>query len=92
MTVQRLLRNPLAVVIGSVTAGWAFLNVQFLNSFGLALWAASGDIFTFLSLGALVLPPHVPPESPVDYLVLAAGALFLAKVGSRVWEEFDTRI
>jgi predicted membrane-bound dolichyl-phosphate-mannose-protein mannosyltransferase len=91
VTVTELLKDPVAVLIGGLTSLWALLQIPLVHSFGLALWASANEIFTFLSLAALTLPPHIPPETAIDWVILAAGALFLAKVGAVIWGNFDRR-
>lgn len=91
MSDQLSVPNPLAWLLGGFVGVVAAIKSTFVTSLWAALWASSGDLFTLVSLGALTLPPHVPPQSTADWVVLAVGALFLTKVGERVWKEFDAR-
>ena len=86
-----ILRDPLAWFVTAVGAVVGLLNTSLLGPLWGALWASSGDLFTLVSLGALTLPPHIPPQGPTDWLVLAVGGLFVTRVGQRAWDEFDKR-
>jgi hypothetical protein len=92
MKLKTVARDPLAWMLGALGGVAAFLNAHLLHSLWAALWASSGDLFTLVSLGALTLPPHVPPENPVDWVVIGVGGLFLFRIGLRVYERFDMRI
>lgn len=92
MSLRKAVNDPVTWFIGLLTGGFAILNGNIVASLWAALWASSGDLFTLVSLGALTLPPHIPPQSTADWVVLGVGALFLTKVGERVWRKFDTRL
>jgi len=86
-----ILRDPIAWLLTLVGAVVGLVQTGFIGPLWGALWATSGDLFTLVSLGALTLPPHIPPQGPTDWAVLAVGGLFVAKVGERVYEDFDKR-
>jgi len=86
-----LLRDPVAWLLTLAGTVVGLVQTGFIGPLWGALWATSGDLFTLVSLGALTLPPHIPPQGPADWLVLAVGGLFVAKVGERVYEDFDKR-
>lgn len=86
-----LLRDPIAWALTMVGTVVGLFQTGLLGPLWGALWAASGDLFTLVSLGALTLPPHIPPQGPTDWLVLGVGGLFVTKVGQRVLEDFDRR-
>jgi hypothetical protein len=89
---MKLTENPLKWALGLLTGGFAILSPNTVTSLWAAVWASSGDLFTLVSLGALTLPPHIPPQTGADWAVLAVGGLFVTKVGQRVWNKFDTRL
>jgi len=91
MSLEKLLRDPIAWLLTLVGTVVGLVQTGFIGPLWGALWATSGDLFTFVSLASLTLPPHIPPQSGVDWVVLGVGAIFLAKVGQRVWEDFDKR-
>lgn len=91
MTLSKLIRDPLAWLVTAVGAVIGLVNGSLIGPLWGALWASSGDLFTLVSLGALTLPPHIPPQSSADWLVLVVGGLFVTKVGQRVWQDFDRR-
>lgn len=86
-----LLRDPVAWLMGTIAALYGLVNSSLIGPLWGALWASSGDLFTLVSLGALTLPPHIPPQSGADWAVLVVGGIFLTKIGQRVWQDFDRR-
>lgn len=91
MSLKQLARDPLAWIMATVAGLFGLVNSSLIAPLWGALWASSGDLFTLVSLGAISLPPHFPPQGPADWAVLAVGAIFLAKIGQRVWQDFDRR-
>ena len=92
MTLKDIVRDPVAWLTGLLTGLVSLVDPNTLATLSATIWASSGDLFTLVSLGALTLPPHIPPRSGADWVVLAVGATFLAKVGERVLTRFDERL
>lgn len=88
--------HPLAAastVAGMV--GVAF-HPEILSAFLLALWQSAPTLFTISSIGAFTLPkilPSLEALKPVFLAVLAvSGALYLARLGQRTYQNFDNKL
>lgn len=89
MTVQERLRNFARYVVGVLAVVGVTTQVGAIYSLLLSTWASLGSIFTLTTIGALTLPPHVPPETPVDWAVVIVGGLFALKILSKIHENYQ---
>lgn len=89
MNVREKLKSPFAKVGGGLTAVGAILRPDLLFAFSDALLASAPQIFSGLTVGALTLPQFLPPDTPVDWVLVAAAGLFLAYLGKEINDNFD---
>lgn len=89
MNVRELVKSPFAKVSGGLAAIGAIARPGVLFSFSDALLASAPQIFSGLTVGALTLPQFLPPQSPVDWVLVSAAGLFLAYLAKEINDNFD---
>lgn len=88
--------HPLAAA--STVAGMfgIALHPGLLKAALLALWQSAPTLFTISSIGAFTLPQAFPKLSAIKPVFLAAlavsGALYLARLGTKTWNNFDKNL
>lgn len=92
MTLTETLKDPFAGLAAIFASLYAVIQLPLAAELWAAVWASAGKLFTLVSLGALTLPPHWPPQSTVDWVVLVVGGIFAARVSLAVWNNFDREL
>lgn len=88
---EKIVRHPVSWAIGAVAAVTA-LQPAFVAGLFTATWVNLPQLFTLVSIGALTLPPHIPPQSSADWLVVVVGVAFAARTGWMIWQTYDREI
>jgi len=89
MNIKQLAKDPLTQLSAGIGGILALLNPEVLVAIFDALLASGPQIFSVVSVSALTLPQVLPPSSATDWVVLAAGALFIAYLGQQVLANLD---
>jgi hypothetical protein len=84
MNIKQLAKDPLTQLSAGIGGILALLNPEILMAIFDALLASGPQIFSVVSVSALTLPQVLPPSSATDWVVLAAGGLFIAYLGRQV--------
>ncbi|EMA68901.1 hypothetical protein C461_04702 [Halorubrum aidingense JCM 13560] len=91
MTIKVALKSPLAKVSAGITGILAVLNPDVWFVALDALLVSGPQLFSVASVGALTLPRVFPPDSTADWVVVAAGVLFVAYSLRAVHRNFEVR-
>lgn len=91
MTLKEILKSPFAKVSAGLGGIIAVLNPDVWLVFLDALLASGPQLFSVATVGALTLPQVLPPQSTTDWVVVAAGVLFLAYSLRAVNQKFNER-
>ena len=91
MTIKEALKSPLAKVSAGITGILAVLNPDVWFVALDALLASAPQLFSVASVGALTLPRVFPPDSTADWVVVAAGVLFVAYSLRAIHRNFEIR-
>jgi hypothetical protein len=89
MNFKQLAKDPLTQLSAGIGGILALLNPEILMAIFDALLASGPQIFSVVSVSALTLPQVLPPSSATDWVVLAAGGLFIAYLGRQVLANLD---
>jgi hypothetical protein len=89
MNIKQLAKDPLTQLSAGIGGILALLNPEILMAIFDALLASGPQIFSVVSVSALTLPQVLPPSSATDWVVLAAGGLFIAYLGRQVLANLD---
>jgi hypothetical protein len=89
MNIKQLAKDPLTQLSAGIGGILALLNPEILVAVFDALLASGPQIFSVVSVSALTLPQVLPPSSATDWVVLAAGGLFIAYLGRQVLANLD---
>jgi len=89
MNIKQLAKDPLTQLSAGIGGILALLNPEVLVAIFDALLASGPQIFSVVSVSALTLPQVLPPTSTTDWVVLAAGGLFIAYLGQQVLANLD---
>jgi hypothetical protein len=92
MTLRDIVTDPFGQVAGVLGGLWVLFQLPLLEAFGAALWASAAQLFTLVSVGALTLPPHWPPSTATDWLVVLVGGLFALRAAAAVWSNLDREV
>jgi len=91
MTIKEALKSPLAKVSAGITGILAVLNPDVWFVALDALLASAPQLFSVASVGALTLPQVLPPQTTTDWVVVAAGVLFVAYSLRAIHRNFEIR-
>lgn len=91
MTLRETLNRPIAKVSAGLGGILAILNPEVLFLTFDALVASGPQLFSVASIGALTLPQVLPPDSPADWVVVAAGLVFLAYLAREINQNFERK-
>lgn len=89
------LQNPTAVVGSLVAFAVGLLQPPLVDAVLATVWAQSGTLFTGLSIFAFTMCSELPFLARcgwVETAALVAGAVFLLKLASTVWTNFEARL
>ncbi|QKY17745.1 hypothetical protein [Halorubrum sp. CBA1229] len=89
MTIKQTLKSPVAKVSAGLGAITAIAQPEILFAVGDALIASGPQIFSALTVSALTLPRFLPPDSTVDWILVAAAALFVLYLAREINENFE---
>lgn len=89
MNVRKLLKSPFAKVSAGLGAIGAVARPELLFAFSDAVIASAPQIFSGLTVGALTLPQFFPPNSALDWVLVAAALLFMAYLAGEINDKFD---
>jgi hypothetical protein len=89
MNFKQLAKDPLTQLSAGIGGILALLNPEILMAIFDALLASGPQIFSVVSVSALTLPQVLPPSSATDWVVLAAGGLFISYLGRQVLANLD---
>lgn len=91
MSLGEIARDPVAWAVGVVAALLA-VKQALVAAFISATWLNLGQIFTITSITALTIPPHWPPQTQVDWVILVVAGAFAVKVGYGIWKTYDRKL
>lgn len=91
MTLRETLNRPIAKISAGVGGILAILNPDMLVLAADALIASGPQLFSVASIGALTLPQVLPPDSTADWVVVAAGLVFLAYLARQINQNFERK-
>jgi len=91
MNIKQTVKSPFAKVSAGVAAILSVLNPEVWFVALDALLASGPQLFSVASVGALTLPRVFPPDSTADWVVVAAGVLFVAYSLRAIHRNFEVR-
>lgn len=93
-TLQKIVMNPLAGLMVALGIVSKVLSLGFVDAVAAATWSSIGSIFTGLSIASFTLGPKVEflPEGTLTLLALAAGTVYLTKIGVNYFDAIDDRL
>lgn len=91
MTLRETLNRPIAKISAGIGGILAILNPEVVYLTVDALVASGPQLFSVASIGALTLPQVLPPDSTADWIVVAAGAVFLLYLARQINDNFDEK-
>ena len=89
MNIKQIVKSPVAKVSAGLGAIGAIAQPEFLFAVVDALVASGPQIFSALTVSALTLPQFLPPDSTIDWILVAAAALFVLYLAREVNENFE---
>lgn len=89
MNIRKTINRPIAKVSAGLGGILAILNPDVLLLAVDALVASGPQLFSVASIGALTLPRIIPPESPADWVVVAAGLVFVVYLARQINDNFE---
>ncbi|WP_158855599.1 hypothetical protein [Halorhabdus sp. CUG00001] len=89
--IEEIITHPISWLVGLVASILA-VNPTVVLGFVEATYLNLGSLFSFVSLAGLTLPRYWPPSNSAEWLILAIGAAFAAKIGHKIWETYDREI
>ena len=92
MNLTEIAKDPLAQITAGLSGILALLNPDVLLALFDALFASAPQLFSAISVGALTLPQVLPPESTGEWVVVAAGGLFMVYLGREIWTNIDREV
>ena len=91
MNIKETLNRPIAKVSAGLGGILAILNPDVLVLAFDALVASGPQLFSVASIGALTLPRILPPETTADWIVVAAGTVFLVYLARQINDNFEDK-
>lgn len=91
MSIKETLNRPFAKISAGIGGILAILNPDVLILTFDALVASGPQLFSVASIGALTLPQVLPPDSTADWIVVAAGVVFLAYLARQINRNFESK-
>lgn len=95
MNWNELLKNPVAWLTGGV-GGVVLFDPTVITALLAALWSSAGTLFTATSVAAFTVIPQVSALSPYEEtavaIAVAAGGIYLAKLGYRILDNYTDRL
>ena len=95
MNWNELLKNPIAWLTGGV-GGVVLFDPTVLTALLAALWSSAGTLFTAASVAAFTVVPEVSALNPYEEgavaIAVAAGGIYLAKLGYRILDNYTDRL
>ena len=89
MKIPETVKSPIAKVGAGLGAITAIAQPEILFAVADALIASGPQLFSVVSIGALTLPQVFPPETTADWVVVAAGAVFVVYLAREISKNFD---
>lgn len=95
MTWKDIIKNPVAWLTGGV-GGVVLVDPTVLTALLAALWSSAGTLFTAASVAAFTVVPEVDALSQYEQtavaVAVAAGGIYLAKLGYRIFDNYTDRL
>jgi len=89
MSIKQTLKSPVAKISAGLGAITAIAQPEFVFAASDALVASAPQIFSALTVTALTLPQFLPPDSTVDWILVAAAALFVLYLAREINQNFE---
>lgn len=96
MTLKKYLTHPATLVASGLSLIGIAVKPVIIHAILAVVWQQAGTIFTFASVAAFTLVPRIPGLAvlkPAAYgVAMVAGAVYLTKLGDKIYDEFQERI
>jgi hypothetical protein len=89
MNIKQIVKSPVAKVSAGLGTITAIAQPELLFAVVDALVASGPQIFSALTVSALTLPQFLPPDSTIDWILVAAAALFVLYLAREINENFE---